>query len=186
MTQARNLRHGKARLLARLPDAGPTIKTRAQQSGARPIAAEVAKAAAKSLKKHGLTHTDLLTAWPEIVGADLAAVCRPERLTRRGAVRTLTLRTWGAAALRIQHQEAVILERLNRHFGTAVADRLALVQGMAPAGKNAEIAAEPTDALPQQSGAALTRLAEGPLRSALSDLGARVRAARPPGPRRRD
>ena len=79
--------------------------------------------------------TELVTRWTDIVGAEIAAHAEPIKLQWPRAVRrraaepaTLVLRVEGPAAIEIQHQSAVILERINRFFGWQAVGRIALRQ----------------------------------------------------------
>ncbi|MBV9524032.1 MAG: DUF721 domain-containing protein [Alphaproteobacteria bacterium] len=101
----------------------------------RAIGAALPRIAAPILGKDGAVTAQLLAEWPAIVGAEIAARCRPMRLTfRRGERRngTLRLRVVPAAALEIQHGEPLLIERINGFFGYPAVGRLALVQGPAP------------------------------------------------------
>ncbi|KQS55505.1 hypothetical protein ASG17_05345 [Brevundimonas sp. Leaf363] len=73
----------------------------------------------------------LETRWREIVGDRLAAVTRPQKLTkgRGGAPGVLELRVAGPAALLVQHQSAEILSRVNLFLGAGAVDRLRIAQG---------------------------------------------------------
>lgn len=86
--------------------------------------------------------------WPTIVGADLAALARPEQIkwprgnrgpdegqarprTRSqgsGAGATLTVACEPAHALEISYKATDILDRINRHFGYAAIAQLRVVQ----------------------------------------------------------
>jgi hypothetical protein len=71
----------------------------------------------------GFSTTRLLTHWPEIVGASVAAVARPlevrhprsGKATLEGA--TLTVLALGAAALRLEMEKERIRERVNACYG---------------------------------------------------------------------
>lgn len=82
--------------------------------------------------------------WREIVGERLARVCRPQKLTRGrdGHGGTLELRVAGAAALLVQHQAQVILDKVNLFLGAGSVDRLRIAQG--PVKPLPEPAARPT------------------------------------------
>jgi len=72
--------------------------------------------------KQGFASVELVTRWPEIVGAEIAAHSQPERITGRAAFRShlmnqmrrnryLLLRVEGPTAVEIQHLSGIILER---------------------------------------------------------------------------
>ncbi len=76
-----------------------------------------------------------MTRWPEIVGAEIAAHAEPEKMQWPRQVdsetpepATLVLRVEGPAAIEIQHQSGVILERVNRFFGWQAVGDIALRQ----------------------------------------------------------
>jgi len=77
----------------------------------------------------------LKTRWPEIAGNTLARVCEPTRIikTRSTAANpkgaTLEIRVAGAYAALVQHQSAVLLDRVNLFLGGRQIERLRLVQG---------------------------------------------------------
>lgn len=139
----------------------------------------------------GFAEPDVLIRWDAIMGAHLAALCRPVavRYGRRGGLgATLVVRAPGARATEIEHLAPEILDRVNAHYGYRAVSRLRIEQeGAAPAGLAEE--AEPFAPAPRpgsrrQPGAdhlrAAERLAEGvadpDLRRALARLGAHVLA----------
>src|SRR5882672_410330 len=81
-----------------------------------------------ALKRQGFASAEIVTRWAEIAGHDIAAHSEPIKIAwprvaegdaGPGEPATLVLRVEGPAALEIQHQSAVILERVNRFFGWA-------------------------------------------------------------------
>lgn len=86
-------------------------------------------------RKAGMTSA-LVSAWPEICGPRLQDGCRPEKLlwhARRSdndpfEPATLVVACEGAAALRLQHQTAEVLQRVNAFFGYHAVARLKIVQ----------------------------------------------------------
>ena len=90
---------------------------------------------ADAFKKQGFAATELVTRWKDIVGADIAAHAEPIKLQWPREVNgepaepaTLVLRVEGPVSIEIQHQSAVILERINRFFGWQAVGRIALRQ----------------------------------------------------------
>ena len=90
---------------------------------------------ADAFKKQGFAATELVTRWKDIVGADIAAHAEPIKLQwpretdgEPAEPATLVLRVEGPVAIEIQHQSAVILERINRFFGWQAVGRIALRQ----------------------------------------------------------
>src|ERR1700754_2914706 len=85
--------------------------------------------------KQGFASRELVTRWPEIVGADIATYAEPLKIQWHRPVEgqpeepaTLILRVEGPRALEIQHSSTVILERVNRFFGWSAVGRIALRQ----------------------------------------------------------
>ena len=78
----------------------------------------------------------LVQSWDEIVGPDLAAMTRPEKLAwpRRAheddpfEPAALVIACEGFAALRVQHETGEILSRINAFLGFAAVGRIRIVQ----------------------------------------------------------
>src|SRR5262245_52691923 len=148
----------------------------------RKLAELTAEFMADAFKKQGFARTELVTRWKEIAGAEIAACAEPLKLqwprTRDGEEpepATLVLRVEGPAALEIQHQTGVIIERVNRFFGWPAVGRIALRQ--APLSRP-----KPRPALPKADpvetakiAATLSDIADDDLRMALARLGAAVK-----------
>jgi len=98
----------------------------------QPIAAALAPLLAKPAAKRGFREARLLAEWRIIVGDQLATRTRPERLERRGGAPTLRLLVAPGWALEVQHMAPMIAERINRYFGQAMVERIALRQGPVP------------------------------------------------------
>jgi hypothetical protein len=136
---------------------------------------------AETFKRQGFASTELVTRWPEIVGPEIAAHAEPVKLQWQRAAdgepaepATLVLRVEGPAAIEIQHQSGVVLERINRFFGWQAVGRLALRQ--APLKRRDVPPAPPAD--PDAAArvtATLTNVNDDDLRMALARLGAAVK-----------
>src|ERR1700730_3983770 len=91
----------------------------------RRLAEVLRKTLTDAFAKQGFASVELVTRWPDIVGAEIAAHSQPEKIQwprppqSRNAPEpgTLQLRVEGPAALEIQHLSGVILERVNQFFG---------------------------------------------------------------------
>lgn len=83
----------------------------------------------------GFAVSRLLTHWPEIAGAELAACCRPVKVSygRGGLGATLTLLTTGAAGPMLQMRLPALREKVNACYGYNAIARIALTQ-TAPTG----------------------------------------------------
>jgi hypothetical protein len=161
----------------------------------RPLADVLRKTLTEAFAKQGFASVELVTRWPEIVGAEIAAHSQPEKIqwprspqgrtpqghTPQGRTPqvgtapepgTLLLRVEGPAALEVQHLSDVILERVNQFFGWRAVGSVRLRQ--APLSRRA--APKP---LPAPDATALARIAaslpeisDEKLRDALARLGA--------------
>ena len=150
--------------------------------GSRPLADLVGPCIQPALGKQGFGEADVLMHWPEIVGGELAESCRPLRLQWRGRrgegggePATLVVRVESAAALRLQHMESVILERVNTYLGWRCVGRLAMRQGPLPLHMPRPNLSTPVD--PRAAGEARRAVAnidDAGLRDALQRLGARA------------
>lgn len=146
---------------------------------APPASFSAAKVLQPLLKGGGLTLGDLRRSWSDIVGEQLARVCSPEKLTGQAGARTLTITAHAAAAPLLQHQSALILERLR--LAGADAAKLSIKHG-APARREPPSVAplsRPLSALEEQAiEAALAPVQDSKLRAALHRLGRAVAARR--------
>ncbi len=89
----------------------------------------------KVIRKQGFVQASVVSRWKEIVGPEFARFCLPVKLSfppgqRRGG--TLTIQVDGPFALHLSHVQAQVIERVNRFFGYAAVERLALRQGPVP------------------------------------------------------
>lgn len=142
----------------------------------------------RAFARRGLTGADLARQWPAIVGAELAAQCRPRQLRfpkpGEAVEGRLTLRVAPGWALEVQHLEPLMLERINGFFGYRAVNRLVLQQGPLPAlrggremsNKRPETA--PPRPLAENLAAKLSTVADPELRAALEGLGRSLREKR--------
>ena len=136
---------------------------------------------AETFKRQGFASTELVTRWADIVGAEIATHAEPLKLqwqrTQDGEPSepaTLVLRVEGPAAIEIQHQSNIILERINRYFGWQAVGRLALRQ--APLKRRAKTPPPRADReAAERLAATLTDVGDDSLRMALGRLGAAVK-----------
>lgn len=148
---------------------------------ARPLADLAAGLLHDSFAKQGFASRELVTSWPEIIGAEIALCAEPLKIQwprgREGEAQesgTLVLRVEGPAAIEIQHLSGVILERVNRYFGWQAVGKIAIRQ--------APVARKPKKARPRVAPEAAARVAEtlqgiedDALRQALGRLGAAIK-----------
>ena len=150
-----------------------------RRGGMRRIGAELPHLAGPILGKQGIGEAQLVAQWAAIVGPGFAERCWPIRLSFGRGERqlgTLRLRVAAAAALELQHQEPILVERINGYFGYRAIARLQLVQGPPPLGE-APAPAPPRPLAPHEGAALHDRLAaiaDPDLRAALERLGRAV------------
>jgi hypothetical protein len=146
----------------------------------RPLADVLRKTLTDAFAKQGFASVELVTRWPEIVGAEIAAHSQPEKIQwprtpqARNAPEpgTLLLRVEGPAAVEIQHLSGVILERVNQFFGWQAVGSVRLRQ--APLSRRAEPRPRPApdSAAMTRIAATLPEIRDEKLRHALARLGA--------------
>ncbi|MEE9209353.1 MAG: DUF721 domain-containing protein, partial [Kiloniellales bacterium] len=94
----------------RKPDSAP------RRAGLRALAVTLPRITKRLFGKRGFAEGGLAADWPGIVGAELAARCRPGKLAfARAAERregTLTLRVEAPFATEVQHLAPQIMERI--------------------------------------------------------------------------
>jgi hypothetical protein len=159
-----------------------------RQGGLRALGGSLGAVTKRAFARRGLTGADIARQWPAIVGAELAARCRPRQLRfpkpGEAVDGRLTLRVAPGWALEVQHLESLLLERINGFFGYRAVARLVLQQGPLPALRGGP-AATPhprakTAAAPLGPDLAekLSTVADSDLRAALEGLGRSLREKR--------
>ncbi|SLN42556.1 DUF721 domain-containing protein [Roseisalinus antarcticus] len=81
-------------------------------------------------QSRGFAESRLLTHWAEIVGPEIAAICRPVEVTygRQGMGATLCLLTTGAQAPMLEMQKGEITTRVNACYGYRAINRIRITQ----------------------------------------------------------
>ena len=163
-------------------DKPSTARGKAQgRAQALPLSDILRKTIRDAFAKQGFAATELVTRWPEIVGAEISAHCEPEKIqwprpygNEDQAPGTLVLRVEGPTAIEIQHLSRIILERVNRFFGWQAVTDLRLRQ--APLGRRREKRKLPAidQAAADRIASSLTEISDEKLRQALARLGAAV------------
>ena len=159
----------------------------------KPLADLIDACLGPALAAQGFAASDIIVAWPEIVGERLARFTQPLRIEwpRGSAGRdrdarpepaTIVVRVESAFALEMQHLAPVVLERVNAHYGWRCVGRIVLKQG--PVKRDiprapAEVVL--TEADRQRVADAVGDVGEDALRGALERLGQAVVGARQPG-----
>lgn len=165
-------------------DAAPTRRKRGFERAGGLVATRIRQAG----EARGFAVARLLTHWPEIVGDEVARVCRPQKVSwsQGGFGGTLVILAEGAHAPLIQMQEARIRERVNACYGHAAIARIRIVQtapemDVQPARGFAEMAA-PFEGpaardkpLSPEVSDRLSAIRDPDLRAQLAALGGRVR-----------
>jgi hypothetical protein len=153
-----------------------------KRSKPKPLADLVAACVADVFARQGFTSCEIVTHWEDIVGPEIAAHAEPIRMqwirTRDrddSTPATLVLRVEGPAAIEIQHQSTVIIERVNRYFGWQAVGGLALRQ--APLMRRRRRPKQPTidQDLADRIAGEMTGIADDALRAALGRLGAAIK-----------
>ncbi|WP_108485268.1 DUF721 domain-containing protein [Oceaniglobus ichthyenteri] len=136
-------------------------------------------------EKRGFAVTRLLTHWPEIVGEDVAGMCRPVNVSygRGNFGATLILLTTGARAPMLEMQKEKIREKVNACYGYAAIKRVKITQ-TAPTGfAEGQVSFDhrprakttpPDPAIDAHAEAAVAPITDQTLRSALESLGRNV------------
>lgn len=145
----------------------------------------VANRVRKASESRGFAVSRLLTHWAEVVGEEIAAVCKPVEISygRDGFGGTLTVLTTGAQALMLEMQADRLRERVNACYGYAAVSRVRITQ-TAPVGFSEGQArfehapqaqrAGPDPAARAEAAQAVSQVADPQLRAALEALGANV------------
>jgi hypothetical protein len=117
----------------------PPDRRQARGVFARAVGSFVPKLAAKAFERYGFHSAEIMTAWPRVVGNELAKFTAPERIkwprgsgdadgTGVSGGATLVLRVDPARALDVEYRSAEIIDRINRYFGYRAVAMLRLVQ----------------------------------------------------------
>ncbi|MBM6592643.1 DUF721 domain-containing protein [Microvirga pudoricolor] len=167
---------------------------RPPRSRTRPLADFIDVCLGPSLAAQGFAASDVIVAWPDIVGERLAAFTQPLKIEwkkrpphsdpeTRAEPATLVVRVEGAFALELQHLAPQVIERVNAHYGWRCIGKLVLKQGAvrraAPRKPPAPVLSD-TDRLKVEL--ASQAIEEDGLKAAIGRLGQAVlgsRAARP-------
>jgi len=151
-----------------------------RRAGLRALAVSLPGVTQRLFGKRGFAEGGLAADWSGIVGAGLAARCRPGKLAfARAAERregTLTLRVEAPFATEVQHLAPQIMERINGYFGYRAVARLRLKQvpyrpGPSPDPERDRTAPAPPTEITPELAARLESVEDPELRAALGRLG---------------
>jgi hypothetical protein len=164
-------------MLTRLTERLSVNKSR---SFARPLADVANPLLAGSFARQGFASAELVTRWPDIVGAEIAQHAEPLKMQwprvpdgQAPEPGTLVLRVEGPAAIEIQHLAPQILERVNRFFGFAAVGRLAIRQAPVVRRQRPKPRVPDADAV-RRMAESLPGIEDASLKDALARLGAAV------------
>jgi hypothetical protein len=107
---------------------------------ARPLAEFLDACLSPSLAAQGFATSDIIMAWPEIVGGRLAAFTQPLKIEwkrkaphadpeTRPEPATLVVRVESAFALELQHMAPTVIDRVNTYYGWRCIGKIVLKQG---------------------------------------------------------
>lgn len=140
----------------------------------------------RASESRGFAQSRLLTHWPEVAGAEIAAISRPVEVSygRQGMGATLTLLTTGAQAPMLEMQKEKLRARVNAIYGYNAISRIRITQTAASGFAEGQAhfthrraVAEPEPPAPEtvQAAARLTApVADEALRAALDSLARNV------------
>ncbi|MEM6464984.1 MAG: DUF721 domain-containing protein [Pseudomonadota bacterium] len=143
----------------------------------------LAKRISGAAQSRGFAQMRLVTHWSEIVGAELAALCQPERVGygKGGMGGTLTVRTTGALAPAVDMSRETLRARVNTCYGYNAISRIR-IQQVGPTGfAEAQSPFQPKAATSRPKPRATEgteQVANAELRSALEQLGGHVACRR--------
>jgi hypothetical protein len=144
---------------------------------AKPLAELVGGSIDPLVRKRGLARAELISWWPDIVGAPYARHTAPERIrwTRDGTAATLVVRCDPSLALQFQHEADRVRERLNAYFGYAAVGAVRIVQQRVGPAVKAEPKPRPPAEIPAGTRERLEAF-DAPLKDSLSTLARAVLA----------
>ena len=154
----------------------------------KPLAELIEACIGPAYAAQGFASTDILNAWPEIVGERLSQQCQPVKLEwprrRAGAeaqaeAGTLIVRVEGVFALELQHLAPVVIQRVNAHYGWACIGRIVLRQGRLRRAGCRPLVQEIDPGRRGEVAVAVSCIEEDSLREALDRLGIAVVGSEP-------
>ncbi|WP_262270051.1 DUF721 domain-containing protein [Microvirga yunnanensis] len=150
---------------------------------ARPLAEFLDVCLSPSLAAQGFATSDIIMAWPDIVGERLSAFTQPLKIEwkrkaphadpeARPDPATLVIRVESAFALEMQHLAPTVIDRVNTHYGWRCIGKLVLKQGpVRRVEKKRPVARPLTSAEREKVDRAVEPIREESLKAALERLG---------------
>jgi hypothetical protein len=157
---------------------------------ARPLAEFLDACLSPSLAAQGFATSDVIMAWPDIVGERLAAFTQPLKIEwkrksphadpeARPDPATLVIRVESAFALELQHLAPTVIDRVNTYYGWRCIGKLVLKQGpVRRVEKKRPVTPPLTTADREKVDAALRSIEEDSLKAALDRLGQAIVGSR--------
>jgi len=142
--------------------------------GPRPVSALVPALVRQAFRRNAPASAQVMLDWPAIVGAALAAVTEPRRLTGG----TLTIACSGPIAMELQYMAVELMDRINTSLGGPTVRALRFVQVSVTGSLRPPPRPIPTPRAQEAARKAVADLPPGPLRDALEALGGAVLAPR--------
>jgi len=144
------------------------------------IGALLPRIAGETLGRRGFAEGTIFRQWRDIVGADIADACLPEKLgfpTGRRSDGTLHVLASGGAALELQHRSVQIVERVNGYLGYGAVTQLRIRQGRMPARGPSYRPSDAGDEVPSSAfdEPVLERISDLKLKEALARFGHAMR-----------
>ena len=123
---------------------GPAETIDSRRGRIAAVAADTGTLAAEAFARRGFVDPTLVLRWRDIVGAQVADLARPVRLSEGPSGATLTLKAEPGAALFLQHESRQLCARINAWAGRPLISRLRFVQGQLEERPDARAAPSPT------------------------------------------
>ena len=152
----------------------------------KPLAELIEGCIGPAFAAQGFASTDILAAWPDIVGERLARFSRPARIEwprrRRTSAEapesgTLVVQVESVFAIELQHLAPVVIQRINAHYGWACIGRIVMKQDRIGRAGRAPRSPGVDPARRGEGASAVARIEDPGLRDALDRLGIAVVAA---------
>ena len=114
-------------------------QTSTRRGYTRKVGTLLPRSANKIFRRYGFAEGTLVRQWREIAGPNLSSCTLPLKITygkeRGEKISILHLLVEPAAALEVQHQIPVLIEKIKIFYGNQTIARIALIQGPGTAGK---------------------------------------------------
>jgi hypothetical protein len=126
-----------------------------------------------AFRRFGFVQSQVVSRWPEIVGARYAHVTSPESIRFPAGKKSdgvLTLAVEGAHAPMMQHVAPALIERVNRFFGYPAVARVQIRQAAAQPRKPKAKLPPPPSLKPVELGDSLRAVGDPELRAVLESL----------------